>query len=154
VIVTTLADLQKQMAPLPHLAEALDFLRQGSWGYAKNRVDICGQDVFALLQSYETKVAGSPVTFEAHRQYLDIQYLVEGEEIIFWKHSSQLAATMPYDDAKDFWLGQAATRDAVSVHLTAGQLAVFFPTDAHAAMYAADKPGTLKKIVIKIILSD
>ena len=39
---------------------------------------------------------------------------------------------MPYDPAKDAWLGTVPTDEITPVRLAAGQLAVLYPTDAHA----------------------
>ena len=48
--------------------------------YDTERVEIDGDKVYALFQRYETKpVNDSP---EAHKKYIDLQYLIDGEEFI------------------------------------------------------------------------
>ena len=60
--------------------EALQYLCQQDFkNMADGKYPIHGEDSFAILQRYNTRVpeSGKP---EAHRQYVDIQYIVEGRE--------------------------------------------------------------------------
>ncbi len=64
-----------------NLAKALDYLTGTELETVEaGRVEIDGERVFALFQSYETKPENDRP--EAHRKYIDIQYLIEGEELI------------------------------------------------------------------------
>jgi YhcH/YjgK/YiaL family protein len=38
-------------------------------------------DIFYNVSQYETKLTGE-VKFEAHRRYIDIQYMLEGQEMM------------------------------------------------------------------------
>ena len=64
-----------------NLAKALDLLASTDLSkYDTERVEIDGDKVYALFQRYETKpVNDSP---EAHKKYIDLQYLIDGEEFI------------------------------------------------------------------------
>ena len=44
------------------------------------RYEIDGSNVYALVQQYETK-AKEKGRWEAHRRYMDVQYLVRGVEL-------------------------------------------------------------------------
>jgi biofilm protein TabA len=147
VIVTDLEHAPAQMALTPALQKALDFLRS-SPALADGRVEIDGQQVYALIQSYDTRC--SEPKFEAHRKYVDIQYVAAGEEIIGWAFIERLIVDVPYDEAKDACLGHVLPQDMTSVRLSAGQLAVLYPTDAHAPKLAAGAPAAVKKIVVKV----
>jgi biofilm protein TabA len=149
MIVTDLEHASQQIALTPALQKALDFLRQVRPGTLKEgRIEIAGDQAFALVQLYETR-AGEP-TFEAHRKYLDIQYMAEGEEIIGWALIDRMAVDAAYDAAKDVCLGRVPAADVTPVRLSAGQLAVLYPTDAHAPKMAAGAPRAVKKIVVKV----
>jgi YhcH/YjgK/YiaL family protein len=150
MIVTDLAHLAEQAALTPALQKALAFLH-GLAGQPlpDGRIEIDGSNVYALVQSYETQ-AGGDWGFEGHRKYLDIQYVVAGEEVIGWAFLDRATVTMPYDTTKDAWLGTVPTAEITPVRLAAGQLAVFYPTDAHAPKHAAGVPGPVKKIVVKV----
>jgi biofilm protein TabA len=156
MIVTDLAHLAEQATLTPALRKALAFLQQieanpGGRPLADGRIEIDGSNAYALVQSYETQAGGDWV-FEGHRKYLDIQYVVSGEEVIGWAFIDRAAVTMPYDAAKDAWLGTIPAAEITPVRLAAGQLAVLYPTDAHAPKHAAGAPGPVKKIVVKVIV--
>jgi biofilm protein TabA len=149
MIVTDLDHAAEQIALTPGLQKALAFLQQvRSQTLADGRVDIDGDQVYALIQSYDTRV-GEP-KFEAHRKYLDIQYIAAGEEVIGWTSLDRMIVDAPYDEVKDASLGRALAPDMTPVHLTAGQFAVLYPSDAHAPKLAAGAPTAVKKIVVKV----
>jgi biofilm protein TabA len=148
MIVTDLEHALQQVALTPALRKAFDFLRQhGAEALADGRVDIDGERAYALVQSYETRVEPK---FEAHRKYLDIQYMAAGEEIIGWAFIDRMIVDAAYDAAKDVCLGHVPPEDMTPVRLSAGQLAVLYPTDAHAPRLAAGTPTSVKKIVVKV----
>jgi biofilm protein TabA len=149
MIVTDLEHLSEQMAASPALAKVIDFLRQvRPETLTEGRVEISGDQAFALVQLYETR-AGEP-KFEAHRKYLDIQYVAEGEEIIGWAFIDRMAVDSAYNEAKDVCLGHVPPADVTPVKLSAGQMAVLYPSDAHAPKLAAGAPMAVKKIVVKV----
>jgi YhcH/YjgK/YiaL family protein len=150
MIVTDVAHLPEQVGLTPALQKALDFLRAcGSEPLPDGRIEIDGAEVYALVQSYETKDNGEWL-FEGHRQYLDVQYMLSGEEVIGWASSEAATVTSPYDPANDAWLGTVPAAQVTPVRLISGQLAVLYPSDAHAPRHAAVAPAAVKKIVIKV----
>jgi YhcH/YjgK/YiaL family protein len=151
MIVAELDELAKQMALTPALEKALAFLSEhrSAAGLAE-RVEIDGTAVYALVQDFETEPVGAEVDFEAHRLYLDIQYVVVGEELMGWAPLSELRGAGAYNPAKDVLHGLFPAAEMTPVRVKAGQAAVFFPQDAHAPKLAAGKPGWVKKIVVKV----
>ena len=143
------------MAMNTRFEKAIEFLRREDWrAHSDGKIPIAGDTVYGMLQSYETKIPGETVPFEGHRKYIDIQYMIEGKETISWMPTSALAPTMPYDDAKDIWFCQYMRKSATPVALSTGQLIVLFPEDAHAPMHSAGAPTYVRKIVIKVAVSD
>lgn len=132
-------------------AVAFAFLERATPDIPDGRHEIEGDTVFALVQRYDTRPAVEQL--EAHRRYIDIQFLVRGREVIQW---APLAAvtdiTRPYDDAKDAALF-AASGDLVPVRLAAGQFTILFPDDAHAPCCAWAGPEPVIKIVVKVAVS-
>ncbi|MGC9320266.1 MAG: YhcH/YjgK/YiaL family protein [Armatimonadota bacterium] len=85
---------------------------------------------------------------EAHEQYVDIQYVVSGNEVFGWKATEDCQQpTMAYDPEKDVILFEDAP-DAY-IPLLEGMFVVFFPGDAHAPMLGE---GDIEKIVVKVLL--
>ncbi|OGR45311.1 MAG: hypothetical protein A2X35_03440 [Elusimicrobia bacterium GWA2_61_42] len=150
MIVSDLERASRRIPPGPGVEKALEFLgRPGLRDLPDGRYEIDGERVFALVQRYETAPAGEP-EFEAHRKYIDLQFLAAGTEVIGWAPLSRLAVTRPYDAQKDVCFGLVTAEERTAVLLKAGQLAVLYPEDAHAPKLAAGAPSQVTKIVIKI----
>ena len=117
--------------------------------YPGGRVDIDGDNLFLLLNSYETHSPEGALC-EAHQKYIDVMYMVEGEEIIYVKPTNRLCeVTKAYDPAIDALLAQADA-DATPVRLSARSFIVLFPQDAHAPGFYDMAPQAVKKIIGKV----
>lgn len=135
---------------MPSLRKACDFLRGRDLdALPDGRVDIDGDRVFALVQRYETVVTEAP-KFEYHRKYIDVQFIVSGEEVIGWASDGTMTVSEAYDEKKDICFGTVKKGTWTPVHLQAGQLMVLWPEDAHAPKLAAGEPLPVMKIVIKV----
>ena len=150
MIVTDLNNIDYQVSMTPAIKKAIDFLRLTDiHSLADGRVAIDGQEVFAIIQRYETVIADVP-RFEYHKKYIDIQYVVSGEEVIGWAPVEEMTVTEAYDADKDICFGTVPDNRITSVYLTSGQLAVLYPQDGHAPKLAAGVPSQVLKIVVKI----
>lgn len=107
--------------------------------------EVDGKNLFFFIQSYETKADND--TPEAHRQYIDIQYLIQGTE----KMGVAQLDTAEEIEAKpqnDIWFYHAPM-DYITV--SQGMFAVFFPNDAHAPCIApAGESRPARKCVFKV----
>ena len=149
MIVTDLEHAEAQIAPGGLLSRALKFLRcKEIPALPDGKVQIDGEQLFAIVQRYETAAAAEPV-FEYHRKYIDVQYIVSGSEVMGWAPAGRMAVTKRYNADKDACLGTVRAGEWTPVRLSAGQLAVFYPEDAHAPKLADGAPGPVMKIVIK-----
>ncbi|MBM2838908.1 MAG: beta-D-galactosidase, partial [Deltaproteobacteria bacterium] len=93
MVVTDLKHLGHQVSMTDALRNGIDFLlRPDIHLIPDGRVDIDGDRVFALVQRYETVMTDAP-RFEYHRKYIDIQYIVSGEEIIGWAPAERMVIT-------------------------------------------------------------
>ena len=119
--------------------------------YPGGRVDVNGDKLFLLLNEYETH-SPEGALFEAHHKYIDVMYMVEGEEIIYVEPTDKLRTiTKPYDPEMDYLLAEL-DRDATPVRLSAGQFIVLFPQDAHAPGCFDKTSEPVKKVVAKVRL--
>ncbi len=150
MIVSDLDHIDHQIANTSGLQKAFAFLRSDNiHGLPDGRVEIDGERVFALVQRYETMITDAP-KFECHRKYIDVQFIVSGEEVIGWTPLSQMTITEAYDADKDICFGTAAKGKWTPVHLQAGQLAVLWPEDGHAPKLAGGASSPVMKIVVKV----
>ena len=88
-------------------------------------------------------------TFEAHRQYIDVQLLVDGEEEILCAPLLHGKETLPYDGKKDIAFYSCNKGPYCSVKLTPGMAVVLLPWDMHAPCNAKKKRRN-RKLVFKI----
>lgn len=115
------------------------------------RVDIDGDNLFLKLSTFETH-SSVDANCEAHKKYLDLFYIVEGEEVVLVKPVEEITnITSPYDEEKDRLLGKIG-EDYMTVRLTAGMFVILYPQEAHAPCCYDKEPGTVKKVVAKIKL--
>jgi len=152
MIVANLDQIEQQAALTSSMRQALDFLRQAQGQeLADGRIPIDGERVYALVQSYDTKTGD--IIFEGHRRYIDFQYVVKGEEALGWAPAERAEIIRPYNEERDMWLGAVPAAQTTLVRLAAGQLAVLWPSDAHAPQRSATgAPAPVKKIVVKVAL--
>jgi YhcH/YjgK/YiaL family protein len=151
MIVAPLQDLARQVALNPRLKTALDWLAaNAARSDLPERVEIDGKDVYALVQAYETAPAGEAMRLEAHQNYIDIQFIAAGEEVMGWAPVSELPEPTLYNPEKDVFHGNLPAKQLTPVLVKAGQAAIFYPADAHAPKLAGEKPAAVRKIVLKV----
>lgn len=149
MIVTDLKHIEHQVQLTPGLKKGLAFLRQDLNNLPDGKVEIDGDRVYAIVQRYETIRTEAP-KFEFHRKYIDVQFIVSGEETIGWAPVEGMTITEAYSAEKDICFGKVASEKWTPVRLRAGQLAVLWPEDAHAPKLATAAPSPVMKIVVKV----
>jgi len=131
-------------------AAGFDYCRRDFSKIPDGRYDIIGDDVFAMVQSYDTKPREQG-KWEAHRQYADIQFMIAGRERMGIASIGAMKTQTPYDAEKDleFFTGAG---DGQFVIVEEGSFAIFLPHDVHMPTIAIDGPRTVKKVVVKVKL--
>jgi biofilm protein TabA len=109
------------------------------------RHEIDGDRVFALVNRDPGR-GHEGARLEAHRKYIDIQFLVSGREEIGWRPTAECQQlTDPYSSERDIMFFGDAPQ--TWVELPVGKYMIFFPEDAHAPLAAH---GENVKVVIKV----
>jgi biofilm protein TabA len=85
--------------------------------------------------------------WESHQKYIDLQYVIKGEEKIGVAPVSTATVIKPYNPAKD---AANYTADGTYYIAKPSQFFLFFPPDAHRPNIKVDGYDTVKKLVIKI----
>lgn len=102
---------------------------------------------FALEQAYLAKPRADAF-LESHRQYIDVQVVVAGEEIQEVVDIARLTVDAPYDAARDL-IKYLDLRDTSLLSAREGLVAVFFPADGHISR-AIGSPLLVRKTVVKV----
>lgn len=128
------------------LGKALDYIQETDFSKLKpGRHEIDGENVYAMLQEYDSRpLEGS--SFEAHRRYADLHYVIEGSELLGYMHINRLTVTEPFDEEKDCEMLKGPV-DCIT--LQSGTFAVIYPDDAHIPCLAVKEPTSVRKVVVK-----
>ncbi len=156
----SVAELAKNLAADPRFGPALRYLERC---LAEGSADAERIRGLAVATVGEVRLDGGAVVFEqvylsrhrkdcvfeSHRKYIDVQFILEGEEDVDVTDTGGLIIERPYREEKDVVLYRDG--GAVSRHrLRAGEAAIFFPDDAHMPGQAPGPSGLVRKAVIKV----
>lgn len=110
---------------------------------------VLDEHCFVLEQAYISKNK-EDCFFESHKKYIDIQYMVKGNEIMDVTHIDNLEIIKNYDEKTDFIKYENKCDDISSLLIGENELAIFYPTDAHQPCIKVDDSKLIYKAVIKI----
>ena len=129
--------------------EAIELLN-GANGDTENKRYDFGEFCYVNVQSCDTKEE-TPL-MEAHEKYVDIQYLIDGDEKIYYTPKAGLGIIKPYSEGGDAALYEFDEKSE-SVLYTSGEAIILYPEEAHLPNRAAQEPKTIKKAVIKVSMT-
>jgi biofilm protein TabA len=131
------------------LARALEYLRATDLTSVPiGRHDLDGDRLFALVQEYTTRAADECI-WEAHRTYIDVQFVAVGVERMGYANLGQMRERDAYDATRDvafFEPGESF------VTIPAGTFAIFGPEDVHSPGHAAGAACLVRKVVVKAMV--
>ena len=107
-----------------------------------------GNGVRADVQRYATSPAAE-LSFETHKKFFDIQYLIEGDEYLGICTCQGLVPKTEYELARDVtFYHDPAQFGQVLLH--GGDYVIFAPEDAHKPRCCVEAPREVRKIVVKV----
>lgn len=114
--------------------------------YEKGSHPIDGERLYVNIAEYGTTVPENRF-WEAHKQYLDLHFMLRGEEridVAFIENMEQ----KEYVEKDDFLPLEGTP--ILTATLREGDFLICYPQDGHMTGLAADKPVNLKKAIFKI----
>ena len=105
--------------------------------------------VKAIVSVYTTKEVNEK-GYEAHKEYIDIQYLVSGVEKIGFVSLEYLKETKSYNVEKDIAFYDERGVEPQDLLLGNGYFAILYPQDGHMPQLWVNGPVQVKKVVIKV----
>lgn len=131
--------------------KAFAFLKQNDLNsLAIGKYPIDGDKVFATITENAT-LDYDKTQWESHKKYIDIQYVIKGEELIGINPVSKSIILKTYDTLKDVINYTAKKKIYVA---TPASFFIFFPSDAHRPNITPGGNLKVKKVVIKMINED
>ena len=142
MIICPWKDIKKYASLLPGIEEAFD---------AVNALESYEAKTYPLSNDNRFFVAvgttKAPDVAEAHRKYLDVQYIVKGKEVMGWADLADCQIQGEFNETKD--IGMYAG-DFVFTTINEGICYVAFPEDAHMPGRHLDVPNDFVKVVVKL----
>lgn len=133
---------------IAEIQQVLDYIRKNGATAEDGKVELDGKNVYISFQSYETK-KWEDCKYESHENYIDVQYVISGEEIMTVTTKDGLREKAPYNPDKDvvFYEDDKRGEDYL---LKAGDYVVVYPDDVHKPKAMNGAPCAVKKAVAKI----
>lgn len=146
MILDDLSNAARYVRLHPGFRAGFDFLaRRDLLDLTSGKYELDGQQVFALINRDPGR-GRAGARLEAHRKYIDIQFLVEGSEEIGWRPTVECGQPVePYDESRDIVF--FSERPVAWIELPLGKFMIFYPEDAHAPLASS---GSNVKAVIKV----
>ena len=142
MIICPWKDIKKYASLLPGIEEAFD---------AVNALQSYEAETYPLSNGNRFFVAvgttKAPDVAEAHRKYLDIQYIVKGKEVVGWADLADCTIQGEFNEEKD--IGKY-TGNFEFININEGICYVAFPEDAHMPGRHLEVPNDFVKVVVKL----
>lgn len=128
------------------LAKGFEFITNNDLvGLESGKYEIENDDIFAIVQEYDTKEAKDCV-LEGHHKYIDIQYIIQGVELMgYTPLTNQVSVEENLERDYTFYEG-----DTSMLRVEEGMFTLFFPEDLHRPGVKADQISKVKKVVVKV----
>jgi YhcH/YjgK/YiaL family protein len=129
------------------ISRAFDYIHSTNLEELKpGKYEVENEDIIAIMSEYETKDKDE-CYLEAHRKYIDIQYMLKGTELIGITFQAGQTPTKPYDETDDYELYK---EESSFIKLAPGNFAIFFPEDLHMPGLRTTGPGQVRKLIMKV----
>ena len=131
----------------PRLDGVLDRLNEAFLAtVGPETMELEGDKLYVTCFTYET-LPREETFFEAHKRYLDVHLMVQGEERV--ELASPGGLTL-FEHQGDFYAYRGEAEQ--SLVLRPGSFLVVFPEDAHRIKIQVNGPETVSKVVFKVLV--
>lgn len=117
--------------------------------YKKGKIEIDGDVFFGIGLEYETKNQAECL-WEAHKRYLDVHLILEGEEKVQVSNIETMNINQKYDQTNDYTLFDGDEEQEMI--LKKGMFLALYPNEVHKTAVITNKISNIKKIVFKLEL--
>ncbi len=130
---------------------AFDYLNKDLIAAEAGKYPVKGNEVVAMISGYQTKNI-EDARWESHRKFIDLQYLIKGEEKMGLLPLEKAKAASEYREDQDVIL----FGDQEGEYYMANQevFFLFFPGDVHRPCIRTGESMPVKKLVIKIAFAE
>lgn len=131
------------------IALALKYIAETDFSTVeKGKYEIDGDSIYAAVSEYQTKTI-SECKIEAHKKYIDVQFIISGKEAMGLTLLNNQQPSIPYDNEKDCVFYNEPTS---LLNFEAGMFAIYFPHDLHQPCISIGEGCVVKKVVVKVMV--
>ena len=113
----------------------------------EGKIVIDDGNVWINVQHFGDKAPSADPKFEEHRNFIDIHYIVYGEEKFGYNNLDRLTVTVPYDEKRDVEFSKG---DISEIFLKSGDFLITYPQDAHIPNMVKINTDLMVRAVAKI----
>ncbi len=130
----------------PKIQKAIEYLKNTNFNNLPDGKINIDNEIWANLQTYYTK---EDALFEAHRKYIDIQFMLAGQEKISVCDYKNCTTEIAYDEDKDIEFLTANSWD--DIEMKTGDFLILYPENAHKPSISINNEvHHVRKLVIKV----
>ena len=129
----------------PLYKEAFEFLKTAS-DLAPGRYELSG-GMYAKVSAEAMSKPFDQVSFEAHKDFIDLQYIVSGTSVVTWAPTDTLTPVTDYDPVKDI---VKLKGEGTNVAIHGGEFFIVYPNDGHRPHCTEGEPVPYRVIVVKV----
>ena len=149
MIVDSIENIGKYQFLPASLKKALELLKDKKVLEApEGKCIVDGDNIFYIVLHYDTKPIDQ-CKIETHKNYIDVQFVVSGEEMIGYYPAMDLQETEKYNPEKDVEFYKTP-QNLIKVNLTKGMFGIFWPHDGHMPCAQMNEKSNVHKIVFKV----
>lgn len=145
MIIDKLENIESYPQIPPH---AVEFVKNMTKNTECKRYEISKTD-YVNVETYTTKTHEN-CFFEAHKNYADIQILLDGIERLDYTEISNLEIKTPYDESRDIAFYNNSVKETCSVTLDGTNFVYIAPNEAHRPQMNFESSIEVKKVVVKV----
>lgn len=136
--------MNKDYLTFSRMHKAFDYINSHDISLLPNGKTVIDDDIYVNVMEIETKKEN---IFEAHRDYIDIHYMIDGEEAIAIAPVEEMKITSEYSRDNDSVLGTAEGERHI---VKSGQYCITMPFEAHSPALCVTEPKKIRKAVFKV----
>lgn len=143
-------ELESKIYPAAIL-KALKYLKNTDFTKIENGTyEIDNQDIFAKIFEIETRKCTEQKP-EAHEKYIDIQFSIEGNELIGFERNTgnqKIRENILEKDDNAFY--EKGLENEIYLKMNKGNFAILFPNDIHRPGCSVKENKKIRKAVVKV----
>lgn len=138
----------------PYLLKVIDLIKSINFSKLDDGIFKIDNNFHYILSTYRTSSVKNEQFAEAHRKYIDFQYVIYGEEKFgYADYSNGKILKTEYNSEKDIEFFKEIENESFLI-LKKNMYVVFFPEDIHRTGLNNTELRSIRKVIFKVPISN